>query len=139
VDIRARRDRIRAAYSDDEAAPQPQPRVWVEISAAPVVQPRPQAPRLDTAFWAPNSRRPIKGFHLSSDGGIAQLAMRYSALRKAVSGPLGVQHFVGSPKCGTHHALTNEEVSPFRAIVGSHARTWTVHASHATNLVSANP
>jgi hypothetical protein len=82
--------------------------------------------------------RPVKGFHLSSDGGLDKMLDRYRFLREQVVGPVGVQYFVGSPKGGVRPRLEKHHVRGVRALLEGRMEYWTVHASHATNLVSAD-
>jgi hypothetical protein len=75
---------------------------------------------------------PIKGFHVSSDGGLQALTARAAALRPISN---AVQCFTGSPRRQRIPTYADDEVRAFR--VGD-KRWWTVHANHTTNLASAD-
>lgn len=92
--------------------------------------------------------RPIKGFHLSSDGGFQALTERYDELcnlERAGIANLGVQMFMGSPrrmptKAERYRLMNTVEASEFkhRLDVHRHTAQCTVHASHATNFAASN-
>lgn len=92
-----------------------------------------------TSAYPTDLPAPIKGFHVSSDGGLAALAARARSLR-SVPGPVGVQCFTGSPRRHKHLRVEEDEVRDFRRGTGGREgrRWWTVHANHTTNLASAD-
>lgn len=80
---------------------------------------------------------PIKGYHLSSDGGLQALANRVGHFKH----PIAVQHFCGSPRRNRSHRLSYDDIQAFRSTLeqrGVSTRHWCVHASHTTNLASSN-
>lgn len=98
----------------------------------------PRIPLVPHPPYAGDVPSPIKGFHLSSDGGLQALTARARALDLAgISGPIGVQCFSGSPRRHAHARMEEEEVAAFRESVPER-RWWTLHSNHTTNLASAD-
>lgn len=87
------------------------------------------------------AQRPIKGFHVSSDGGLTLLASRVLQISRLTAGPVAIQHFCGSPRRNRMHRVDHDDARMFRAILDRgevSTRYWCTHASHTTNLASGD-
>ncbi|GMK58902.1 hypothetical protein CspeluHIS016_0603440 [Cutaneotrichosporon spelunceum] len=106
-------------FSDPESLPSPSP-----------------SPLLHDArpTFTPDVPGPIKGFHVSSDGGLPALTSRASSLLSSGTAH-GIQCFTGSPRRHRIPAYGDDEVRAFRQM---DRRWWTLHANHTTNLASAD-
>lgn len=87
---------------------------------------------------------PIKGFHISSDGGPCKAVERFHRLEAAQrfanpnSPASAVQFFNGSPQKGVKEVVPAAVVE-FKDLCGNlDLRHWLMHGNHTTNLVSAS-
>lgn len=81
---------------------------------------------------------PIRGYHISSDGGIVELARRYLRLKESLAWPndIGVQFFYGNPRKAPTIVRVKEIEDFAGKLQGTDFKHWTLHGSHATNLAS---
>lgn len=116
-------------HTDDDELPERLPLYQTEG-----VEGRPPASHLDQSLF--DAPEPIKGFHVSSDGGLAAVAKRFAEILRAVSGKSGAQTFVGSPRRHPREVNPDHIASFLEYMDGAPLDHWTLHGSHITNLAS---